>query len=135
MRWKKLPNPNDEEYSRELQKLGVKYPGSTQWYSYYNSDVGLIRSQSCVGLYTSIKPTAKKQYRHIQHYAMHTECREELEEVLCVRHPEDHSKNYCVGVVHAPGECPLCIYHDKDEYLYQINKMQRETGMRETGII
>jgi hypothetical protein len=119
--------PNREGYEEALVKLGVRKPGSTEWYSYFCSEVGHIRAQGCVGLYMSIKAKTAERYAHVQHYARYKNC-EAAEEVLCVRHP--HPKNgkmpgYLIVTSHGIGECPVCDYHTQDEYHKQFKSQGR----------
>ncbi|MHA2047540.1 MAG: hypothetical protein ACW99G_22395 [Candidatus Thorarchaeota archaeon] len=116
MRYKKVLYHDKDDALREL---GCKSPGSTEWYSYYNTEPDIIRYQSCVGLYTSLKTHVKKQYQHVQHFARHVACKD-AKEVLCVRYTHDrgdyNDPDWVVITAHAPGECPLCNYHTKEEY-------------------
>jgi hypothetical protein len=122
MRYKKIQFRDKDD---TLRKLGCKYPGSTEWYSYYNTDPNIIRSQSCVGLFSSLKPSTKKKYEHVQHYARHVACKE-AEEVLCVRYKyglaDVRSPDWVIITSHPLGACPLCNYHTEAEFFRNANE-------------
>jgi hypothetical protein len=107
MRYKRIKY---RDRNAELRKLGCKMPESTEYYSY--NAIGRIRSQPCVGLYTSLKPSVTK-YDSVQHFSIGKACHEAVE-VLCVRYTPDVED--VIITRHYIGECPLCVYHTQEEY-------------------